>query len=689
MRARVLTVAAILGLLLSAGAQAAQRAADGSIVIDHGDAEYAEGGGAWADAGEGWQERGQSFSRARQTQADAAWAAWKPNLPAAGTYRVYLWNIPFHTQDDQARIEVTYSGGTKTVTRNMGDGYYGWVPLGDFALDAGSAAQVKITRGRRTLTVDAARFRLVSDIVPPAPLEAYPAPDGKLPYLDKPGPAGRLILGGKPYLMLGAELENVSALDPEDVPFMDPLFDILLGQKVNTVEAPISWKQFEPKEGTFDYRVIDALIEKARARNMHLAILWFGTYKNLQSFYSPLWVIRDEKRFFRAADKAGKTIGTISPLCQAALEADGKAYAELLGRIKSKDPDHQVVLMVQVENEMPSWRDYSAPAQAAWNGPVPAELLEFIRRNEATLSPWLKDRWTRGGRKASGTWPEVFGEGEGDGGRAFGTWLYSRFADQVAAAGKQVLTLPMYVNSWRGESPCYYAYMDICRAALPHIDVMGPDLYMKQGFGKELGLTVRPWNNMVVPESNSTTASGARAWTAYGKYDALIFAGYQGPETEWTRCRETFEILSAMAPLVLDLKGTGRMRGFHQEVPRAGESWDETFQGYQIRFTATASVDPDGDRNNITGGEGLGGGLILQMAPDEFVIVASRVTVDWADAAGRTLDVASAEEGHFDRGQWVKDRAAQAEKQGQALRWTFPTESGKYRLVRFKVARQP
>jgi hypothetical protein len=155
----------------------------------------------------------------------------------------------------------------------MRAGYFGWVPLGDFPFKAGSQGHVRITRGDRTLLVDAARFRRAADITPVKPLPA----DGKPAYLDKKGPGGRLILGGRPYLMLGGELENTSALEPMDIPFMDELFDILCEQKINTALAPISWKQLEAKEGEFDFSVLDALVERAQSRNLHLIILWFGT----------------------------------------------------------------------------------------------------------------------------------------------------------------------------------------------------------------------------------------------------------------------------------------------------------------------------------------------------------------------------------------------------------------------------
>ena len=663
--------------------QAAQTAFDGSLVIGSGDPEYAEGG-TWEPAGNGWEQRGQSRELARRTNADGAWAQWTPQLDRAGTYRVWIWNIPYYQQDDSARIEIAHDGGTTTLNRNMQSGYYGWLPLGDFPFKAGAAGSVKVTRGDRTLIVNAVRFELAEKVPTPQPLEPYPPADGTLPRLDGTGPTAHLLLNGKPYLMLGGELENGSALDPDDIPFMEPLFDILVAQKINTVEAPISWKQLEPKEGEFDFRVIDALIDHARARNMHLSILWFGAYKNLQSYYSPLWVIQNSKLFLRARDKTGKEIGTISPFCKAALDADTKALSRLLGRVAERDPDHQVVLMLQVENEMPAWRDYSDAGAAAWAQPVPVALIDAIRLHEDTISPWLKGVWEKNGRRTDGTWGQVFGEGD-EGGRVFGAWIYGQFADAVAAAGKKVLDIPMYANSWQGESPCWQPFMDVFHAAAPHIDFMGPDLYLDKGYEHELQTAERPWNTVVSPENNGSTAAGSRAWTAYGSCGALYFGSYQGPETEWTRCRDTFSILTDMAPLVLAKKGTADMLGFHQEVKNAGETWEAPFGGFRLRFTATASVNPAGESNNITGGESPGAGLVVKTGPDDYVVVASRVGIEWTDPAGGDPVVTRAVEGHFRRGLWVPERPRTVEKTAHGFKLIFPNESGHYSQVKFTL----
>ena len=83
------------------------------------------------------------------------------------------------------------------------------------------------------------------------------------------------------------------------------------------------------------------------------------------------------------------------------MEADAKAFAEVMKYLKKADPQH-TVLMVQVENEPGAWgsvRDYSADAQKLFEGEVPKELL-----NPKILNALNKPVVSKG------TWTEVFGK---------------------------------------------------------------------------------------------------------------------------------------------------------------------------------------------------------------------------------------------------------------------------------------
>jgi beta-galactosidase GanA len=87
----------------------------------------------------------------------------------------------------------------------------------------------------------------------------------------------QLIVHGKPFLLLPAELQNSSFSCPE---FMQQVWPKLKESSVNTVLASVSWEDIEPQEKVFDFNRLDQTILDARAHGFHLILLWFGAFKN-------------------------------------------------------------------------------------------------------------------------------------------------------------------------------------------------------------------------------------------------------------------------------------------------------------------------------------------------------------------------------------------------------------------------
>jgi beta-galactosidase GanA len=79
------------------------------------------------------------------------------------------------------------------------------------------------------------------------------------------GTATQLIVDGKPFLVLGAELNNSSASSME---YMRPLWPKIAATNLNTVLAMVSWELMEPEEGRFDFSLVDGLIQDARRYNL-------------------------------------------------------------------------------------------------------------------------------------------------------------------------------------------------------------------------------------------------------------------------------------------------------------------------------------------------------------------------------------------------------------------------------------
>ena len=108
------------------------------------------------------------------------------------------------------------------------------------------------------------------------------------------GAQAQLIVDGKPFLILGGELANSSA---SSLAYLEPVWPRLAKMRLNTLLAPVSWELMEPVEGRFDYSLVDGLLKQARANNMRLVLLWFGSWKDSMSSYVPAWVKRDQARF--------------------------------------------------------------------------------------------------------------------------------------------------------------------------------------------------------------------------------------------------------------------------------------------------------------------------------------------------------------------------------------------------------
>ena len=80
---------------------------------------------------------------------------------------------------------------------------------------------------------------------------------------------------------------------------MRPVWPRLAAIPLNTVLTPLSWELIEPREGQFDFTLVDGLIQEARRNNLHIVFLWLASWKNGMSSYAPLWVKQNTQRFPR------------------------------------------------------------------------------------------------------------------------------------------------------------------------------------------------------------------------------------------------------------------------------------------------------------------------------------------------------------------------------------------------------
>ena len=105
--------------------------------------------------------------------------------------------------------------------------------------------------------------------------------------------SGQLLVESKPFLILGGELGNSSGGTAAQA---DSILPTMARLHLNTVLMPVAWEQVEPREGVYDFGILDHWIDVARQQNLHLVLLWFGSWKNAFSEYDLARVKRIPKR---------------------------------------------------------------------------------------------------------------------------------------------------------------------------------------------------------------------------------------------------------------------------------------------------------------------------------------------------------------------------------------------------------
>jgi len=307
-----------------------------------------------------------------------------------------------------------------------------------------------------------------------------------------------LFVDGEPFFIFGGQSHN-SGTWPKMLP---GVWSTIENIHANTLEIPIYWEQVEPQPGQFDFSMIQMLLDQARQRDKRLVLLWFATWKNGSNHYMPGWMKLDSKRYPNMIGKEGKFVDSPSPHTKAAMEADAKAFTRVMEYLKEADPQHTVIL-VQVQNEPGSWysvRDYSKVAQELFDQPVPEALLvpDVLKELGAPAD-------------AKGTWKEVFGD---DADEYFQAWSVASYIEYVAAAGKKVNPLPLYVNAALRDpltdpDPSTYEsggptdnVIPIWKVAAPSIDLLAPDIYLRgtERVLKVIDLYSRDDNALLVPE---------------------------------------------------------------------------------------------------------------------------------------------------------------------------------------------
>ena len=465
-----------------------------------------------------------------------------------------------------------------------------------------------------------------------------------------------LLVEGRPFLILGGQIHNSSSW-PSEFPQVWKSMEAL---HANTVEAPVYWEQFEPREGHFDYTNVNQLVEGARAHNLHVVVLWFGTWKNGNMHYVPAWVKNDPKRFPNVIRPDGEPIDVLSANSRNTLDADKAAFVALTRHLKEIDGEAHTVLLIQVENEsgnVGSVRDNSAESNKEFAGQVPNDLLAAAHRQP-------------------GTWTQVFGA-EAD--EIFQAYHQAKYINEIAAAGKREINIPFYVNVWidypagalpqrQLDSPgvgypsggAVQKLVGLWRSLAPSIDMIGPDIYAEDSkfYHQVMAAYHRPDNPLWIPETGRDDSFGKLFFGALGE-GAIGFSPFGVDQDGWNILGDTpwkshsanFALIGPMSREIAQLEFDGKLKTAVEEPGQATQELD--FGAWQVTVSF-GFPQPDGRPAPGTK-DAHGAALVAQLGPDEFLVTGVDASVvfhlpgklPWIHS-----QIVTAQQGAYDGGTW-------------------------------------
>lgn len=542
---------------------------------------------------------------------------------------------------------------------------------------------------------------------------------GQIPALVSEGGRHTLMVDGKPYLMLGVQTNNSANYTAA----LTDVWPVVAATYANTLSIPIAWEQIEPKQGEFDFSFVDELIKQAREHDVRLALLWFATWKNNAPHYAPDWVKLNNQTYPRVLKQNGERLNSLSPHFNATLEADKKAFVELIKHIKKVDKKHTVIMM-QVQNEVGTYgsvRDFSKTAQALFNASVPAKLVEDLNQKP-------------------GTWHEVFGD---DADEFFHAYHIAHYVNQIAVAGKAVYPLPMNVNVALRHpdnpgKPGQYSsggatdnVIDIWKSAAPAIDLISPDIYFRNHTTamKVLDLYSRPDNALLVSEIGNDQVFARFFFPTLGK-QGIGFVPFGMDYTDYVNYplgaqelndevigyfAENYKLLRPMDQVWAELSFKGKVWGvcepdqpntedkkiWNAEASKsAGKEFDaEAFDAKKLGEYYTQNIDLGLWNAEVSYGRHMfwidppvgnatpsGGVLIAELGANEYLVTGFRARVTFGGSAeldGKQTMIVRVEEGHFNKGEWVFERVWNGDQTDWGLNFTSVPHILKIKLATY------
>lgn len=502
---------------------------------------------------------------------------------------------------------------------------------------------------------------------------------GQLPHLAKVDNRTQLIVQDKPFLILGGELGNSTATTMEN---MEPVWPRLKAMNLNTVLVPVYWELIEAEEGRFDFSLYESLITEARRNDLKIIFLWFGAWKNSMSSHAPAWIKRNQKKYPRVKDEKGKSLEILSSFSKDVLDADIKAFEQLMTFIKAFDSKHQTVIMIQPENEigmLSSARDYHPLAEEAFKKNVPAEVISYLQKKKDQLVPELQNAWKQAGSKTKGNWQELFGTGLYTD-EVFMAYYYSVFMNKLIAAGKKIYPLPMFVNAALnrpGKLPGEYPsagplphLMDVWKAGGTAIDFLSPDFY-NPDFKYWNDLYTRQGDPLFIPEHAFDATVAAKALFTFANYEGIGFSPFSIESNISESLGKMYAMIRSLTPLITSNQGKNKIKGVL--LTKMNQDTSITIGNYQFncKHDYTLSWTPGSRTDDWP----YASAMIIQTGEDEFYVAGTGVVITFSNSTNKNQHVGllKVDEGIFENNIWKVIRHLNGDQTHQGRHVNIPT----------------